>query len=76
MTLAKGHVSCLSTFSKGFFSETTGLISFKFHMQPSSKGGKKAYIFCPGHMTMMAAMPMYGKNLKKSSSPESLGQLP
>ena len=25
-----------------------------------------------GHMTNMAAMPMYGKNLKKSSSPEPL----
>ena len=24
----------------------------------------------PGHMTKMAAMPIYGKNLKKSSSPE------
>ena len=23
-----------------------------------------------GHMTNMAVMPMYGKNLKKSSSPE------
>ena len=25
-----------------------------------------------GHMTNMASMPIYGKNLKKSSSPESL----
>ena len=25
-----------------------------------------------GHMTNMAAMPIYGKNLKKSSSPEPL----
>ena len=25
-----------------------------------------------GHMTKMAAMPIYGKNLKKSSSPEPL----
>ena len=24
----------------------------------------------PGHMTKMATMPIYGKNLKKSSSPE------
>ena len=67
MTLAKGHVSCLSSFSKGFSSETTGPISFKFHMQPSSKGGEKVYIFCPGHMTKMATMPIYGKNLNKSS---------
>ena len=25
-----------------------------------------------GHMTNMAAMPIYGKNLKKSSTPEPL----
>ena len=25
-----------------------------------------------GHMTYMAAMPIYGKNLKKSSSPEPI----
>ena len=70
------YVSCLSTFSKGFFSKTTGLISFKFHMQPSSKGGKKVYIFHPCHMTKMATMAIYWENLKKSSSPEPLGQLP
>ena len=27
--------------------------------------GKKLYIFGPGHMTKMAAMPIYAKNLKK-----------
>ena len=25
-----------------------------------------------GHMTNMVAMPIYGKNLKKSSSPEAI----
>ena len=25
-----------------------------------------------GHMTKMAVMPIYGKNLKKSSSPEAI----
>ena len=29
-----------------------------------------------GHMTNMAAIPIYGKNLKKSSSPEALDQWP
>ena len=29
-----------------------------------------------GHMTNMASMPIYGKNLKKSSSPESLDRWP
>ena len=65
----RSHVSCLSTFSKGFCSETTGSISFKFHMQSSSKGGKKVYIFDPGHMTKLVAMPIYGKNLKKNLWP-------
>ena len=27
-----------------------------------------------GHMTNMAAMPIYGKNLKKSSSPDCVGE--
>ena len=27
-----------------------------------------------GHMANMAAMPIYSKNLKKSSSPEPIGQ--
>ena len=50
------HVSCLSKFSKGFFSETTGTISFKFPMLPPGKGGKKEYIFGLGHMTKMTAI--------------------
>ena len=54
-----------STFSKDFSSETTVPISIKFHMQPLDRGGKKVYIFRPGHMAKMAAMPIYGKNLKK-----------
>ena len=29
-----------------------------------------------GHMTNMAAMPIYGKNLKKSSTPEPIDQWP
>ena len=45
-------------------------------MQPLDRGGKKVYIFRPDHMTKMAATPIYGENLKKSSSPELLGLLP
>ena len=63
---------CLSTFSKDFSSETARLISIKFHMQSLYRGGgrgKKVYIFRPGHMTKMEAMPIYGKNLKKCSTP-------
>ena len=39
-------------------------------MEPSWEGGTKVCINGPGHMTKMAAMPIYGKNLEKSSSPE------
>ena len=55
-------VSCLSTFSKDF-SETAGPISIKFHKQPPGDRRKKVYIFGLGHMTKMAAMPIYGKTL-------------
>ena len=61
---------CLSTFSKDFSSETTRLISIKFHMQALDRGGGgEVYIFRPGHMTKVDAMPIYGKNLKKCSTP-------
>ena len=53
-----------SIFSKDFFSETTGPILFKFNTQPPGKGGKKVYIFRPGHKTMMAAMPIYARMVK------------
>ena len=42
-------------------------------MQPLNRWGKKVYMFRLGHMTKMATMPIYNKNLKKSSSPETLG---
>ena len=32
--------------------------------------GNEVYINGPGHMTKIAAMPIHGKNLKKSSSSE------
>ena len=33
-------------------------------MEPPWEGGTKIYINGPGHMTKMAAMPIYGKTLK------------
>ena len=57
-----------------FFSETTGPIEAKFHMESPWDGGTKVCSNGPGHMTKMAAMLIYGKNLKKSSSPEPKGQ--
>ena len=38
-------------------------------------GGMKVYSNSPGHMTKMAAMPIYGKNLKKIFS-ETKKQMP
>ena len=63
----------LSTFSN-IFSETTGPIEDKFHVEPPWDGGSKVCSNSPVHMTKMAAMPIYGKNLKKSSSPEPKGR--
>ena len=57
----------MSTFSNIFSSETTGPIEAKFHMEPPWDGGTKVCSNGPGHMTKMAAIPIYGKNLKKSS---------
>ena len=39
-------------------------------------GGTKVCSNGPGHLTKMAAMPIYGKNLKKSSSLEPKGRWP
>ena len=36
-------------------------------MKPPWDGGRKVCLNGPGHMTKIAAMPIYGKNLKKSS---------
>ena len=48
--------------------ETAWPIEAKFYVEPPWEGGTKVCINGPGHMTKMAAMPIYGKNLKKSSS--------
>ena len=45
-------------------------------VEPPWEGGTKVCINGPGHLTKMAAMPIYGKNLKKSSSPELAGRFP
>ena len=54
----------MSTFSNIFSSETTGPIEAKFHMEPPWDGGTKVGSNGPGHMTKIAHMPIYGKNLK------------
>ena len=61
----KGHSE--STFANLFSLETATLIEAKFHVKPPWDGGKKICSNGPGRMTHMAAMPIYAKNLKKSS---------
>ena len=57
-----------------FSSETTGPVKVKFHMELLWDGGTKVCSNGPSHITKMAAMAIYGKNLKKSSSLEPKGQ--
>ena len=45
-----------------------------FHMELLWDGGRKVCSKGPGHMTKMAAMLIYGRNLKKSSSLEPKGR--
>ena len=52
------------TFYNIFSSETAWSIKVKFYVEPPWEGGTKVCINGPGHMTKMAAMPIYGKNLK------------
>ena len=52
-----------SIFLNLFSSITSWPIEAKFYMEPAWDGGKKAYSNGPGHMTKVAAMPIYGKNL-------------
>ena len=52
-------------FSKIFFSETAWPIKAKFYMKHLWEGGTDVFINNPGHMTKMAAMPIYGKNPSK-----------
>ena len=72
LTLVKGH----SDFKVKtcFSSKTVGQFGTKVHMKACGGIEMKIYINELGHMTNMAAMPIYGKNLKKSSSPEPIDQ--
>ena len=59
-----------------FFSETVGSFGTKIHMKAWGRIGMKIYTNELGHMTNMATMSIYGKNLKKSSSPEPIDRWP
>ena len=63
------HHRC-SPFSNIFSSETAWQFKAKIYVEPSLEGGTKVCINGQDHMTKMAAMPIYGKNLYKSFPPE------
>ena len=56
--------SVVHPFSNIFSSETAWPIKAKFYVERPWEGGTKVFIYGPGHITKMAAMPIYGKNLK------------
>ena len=60
--LGPGLSDC--TFSDFFSLETARLIEIKFHVDHPWDGGMKVCSNDPGHMTKMATMPIYGKNIK------------
>ena len=62
MTLVQGHLD--STFSNFFSLETARPIEAKFHVDHPWDGGTEICLNRPGHMTKMAAMPIFGKNIK------------
>ena len=57
-------VCCPFTISNIFSSETAWPFKAKFYVEPPWEGGTKVYINGPGHMTKLAAMPIYGKTFK------------
>ena len=62
LTLVKSHSKL--TFSNFFFLETAWPIETKFHVEPPWDRETKVCSNGLGHMTNMAAMPIYGKTLK------------
>ena len=72
LTLVQGHSD--STFANFFSLEMTRPVEAKFHMEPPWDGGTKICSNGPGHMTNIAAMPIYGNNIKRSSPLEPKGR--
>ena len=56
-------------------SETTWPIKAKFYVKHLKDGVINVYINNPGHMTKMAARPIYGKNLSKIFFSGTSGQI-
>ena len=61
LSLVQGHSD--STFAIFFSLKTAKPTEAKFHVDPPWDGGTKVCSNGPGHMTSMAAIRIYGKNL-------------
>ena len=60
--LAKSLILESHQYIKTVFSQTIGQIELKFHVKTPYAKLAKIYTKYFGHMTKMAAMPIYGKN--------------
>ena len=65
----RGQGHCLTNDSSSMkianiFLKATGPVVMKFHVEPSGAEGMKICSNFSGHMTIMAAMPIHGRNLK------------
>ena len=59
------HIVVQSIYENIVFSQTIGPIELKFYVKTSYDKSAKIYTKYFGHMTKMAATPIYGKNLLK-----------
>ena len=59
------HIVVPSIYLNIVFSQTIGPIELKLHVKTTYDNSAKIYTKYFGHMTKMAATPLYGKNLLK-----------
>ena len=73
LTLAQGrvHTKIQNVFSQKLLCRSDPIFYESFQVQ-----GNEHLMHDAGHMTKMAAMPIYAKNPLKSSSPEQAGRFP
>ena len=70
LTLAEGHSDI--KIKSCFFNKIAGSFETKFRVKAYGSTGMKICTNCLGHMTKMAAVPIYGKTHQKPS-PEPVG---
>ena len=73
-SVVRRRMSCVFHNIQRLFSKTALPIKAKFYVDPPWVGGTVVCSRHLGHMTKMAAKPIYGKNPLKSSTPEPAGR--